>query len=384
MNAKNLKRFILILSVIIPVSAMAQIAGQKSFFPLEESFVVVVVGGSLIVIAGIIYFFAKNMSAFFKVIMDKSKENKIKTFITLVCVSTLLPMFSFAQSVTPADNAPASDTTSWYSVGNMMFLLLLGVYFTLLLIVFWLGTYFLKMVKEIYSNEKPKVEEEIKISWWDRVLDSFNASVPLSKEKDVMLDHDYDGIKELDNSLPPWWLYGFYATIIFAFAYMFYYHMGGPGLSSTEAYAEEVRVANEQIVSMNKKVETTVDESNVTLLADEASLKDAKALFGTVCFTCHGPEGQGGAGPNLTDQYWIHGGDMNSIYKTIKTGVADKGMPQWGATYKPADIQKLASFVFSLQGTNPANPKPQQGTLYEPTVTADSTTAVTDTTTAKK
>lgn len=381
MKSRFLKRLLIVFTALFPVAAFAQVTGEKPTFPLEESFVVVVVGGSLIVIAGIIYFFAKNMSNFFKIIMDKSKENKLKTVLALIALTSLLPMLASAQTA----DATTTVTASWYSPGNLMFLLMIGVYVTLLIIVLWLSTYFMKMVRELYAQEKVKAEEEKKISWWDRILDSFNASVPLSKEKDIMLDHDYDGIKELDNSLPPWWLYGFYATIIFAVCYLFYYHMGGPGLSSTEAYAEEVRIANDQIAAMNKSVETTVDESNVTLLTDEASLKDAKSVYSTVCFTCHGPEGQGGAGPNLTDKYWIHGGDINSIYKTIKTGVADKGMPQWGATYKPADIQKLASFVMSLQGTNPANPKDPQGTIYEPaTVTVDSTAAVTDSTAAKK
>ncbi len=364
---------------MLPLAALAQVPGEKTSFPLEQSFVVVVVAGSLIVIAGFIYILAKNMAAFFKIIIDKSKENKFKTLLALLSITTLLPLFSSAQTAT---TTAAPVTTSWYSAGNLMFILLLAVYITLITIVLWLSSYFMKMIKEIYAKEKinEATADELKIGWWDRVLDSFNSSVPLNKEKDIMLDHDYDGIKELDNSLPPWWLYGFYATIIFAVCYIFYFHLGGPGLSSTEAYAEEIRIAKDQADLLNKNsTETAVDENNVVVLTDEKSLADAKSLYSNVCAACHGPEAQGGAGPNLTDRYWIHGGDINSIYKTIKTGVADKGMPQWGATYKPADIQKLASFVMTLQVTNPPNPKAPQGTLYEPIVANDSAAAPADT-----
>lgn len=370
---------------MLPLAVLAQVPGEKTTFPLEQSFVVVVVAGSLIVIAGFIYILAKNMSAFFKIIIDKSKENKLKTMLAIISIATLLPLFSSAQTGATTTDAPAP--TSWYSTGNLMFILLMAVYITLLIIVLWLSSYFMKMMKELYAKEKINETgaDEIKIGWWDRVLDSFNSSVPLNKEKDIMLDHDYDGIRELDNSLPPWWLYGFYACIIFAVVYMFYFHFGGPGLSSTEAYAEEIRFAKDQADMMNKNSSAiAVDESNVVQLTDEKSLGDAKSLYANVCAACHGPEAQGGAGPNLTDRYWIHGGDINSIYKTIKTGVADKGMPQWGAIYKPADLQKLASFVMTLQVTNPPNPKAPQGTLYEPSVIKDSAAAPADTTAVKK
>lgn len=377
MKSKFIKPLITFITLLLPFSTFSQVPGEKPTFPIEPSFVLVVVAGSLIVIAGFIYILAKNMSALFKMMMDKTKNNNLKIMVAVIGMATATPIFSSAQNATQPATNPAAE--SWYSTGNFMFLLLLVVYITLMIIVVWLSSYFMKMVREIWEKEKPIEAESIKISWWDKVLDSFNSSVPLNKETDIMLNHDYDGIKELDNSLPPWWLYGFYATIVFAVFYLFYYHMGGPGLSSTEAYAEEVRIANEQIAIMNKGTETTVDESNIQLLTDNKSLADAKSIFTNVCVACHGADGQGGAGPNLTDNYWIHGGDINSIYKLIKTGVADKGMPQWGATYKAPDLQKLTSYVMSLRGTNPANPKPPQGILYEQSGAKDSANAATDT-----
>ena len=381
MKSKFIKGLITFSGIILPQLSFAQVPGEKTTFPLEQSFVLIVVAGSLIVIAGLIYVLVKNMAAFFKIILDKSKDNKIKTLLIIISIASLLPIVASAQDGN-LSNA-AKDNASWYSAGNLMFLLVLGVYVTLVIIVLWLSSYFMKMARDLFAKEVVKDEEQLKIGWLDKVLDSFNASVPLNKEKDVLLDHDYDGIKELDNSLPPWWLYGFYVTIIFAVVYMFYFHLGGPGLSSTEAYAEEVRIAKDQIALMNKGTETTVDESNVALLSDAASLSDAKSLYANVCAVCHGPEAQGGAGPNLTDKYWIHGGDINSIYKLIKTGVADKGMPQWGAVYKPSDIQKLTSFVLSLQVTNPPNPKAPQGTLYDPVAVKDSVVALVDSTSKK-
>lgn len=378
MKKNLLQKIFSIVMLMIPLASFAQVPGEKPTFPLEQSFVVVVIAGSLGVIGLIIFVFMKHINAFIKILLEKAKNEKAKTILLLVTSGLLLPAMSSAQnSAAPAE----SIATSWYSTGNLMFLLLVAVYITLLLIVFWISRHMMKMVKQLYAVEKKSLEPEAeKTSWLDKVLDAFNASVPLHKEKDVLLNHDYDGIKELDNSLPPWWLYGFYITIIFAVVYLFYFHLGGPGLSSTEAYAEEVRLANEQLAAnAMKQPSISVDESNVQFLTDDASLADAKSIFTNVCASCHGTRGEGGAGPNLTDEYWIHGGSINEIYHTIKTGVADKAMPQWGATYKAPDLQKLASYVMKLKGSNPPNPKEPQGVLYEPAAPkSDSATASVD------
>jgi cytochrome c oxidase cbb3-type subunit 3 len=195
--------------------------------------------------------------------------------------------------------------------------------------------------------------------WWDRV----NRLRPIEQEADLDLGHDYDGIRELDNRLPPWWLYGFYCTIIFACVYLWRYHIGHVAPSSLEEYAIEVRKAEVEKVEYLKRSANNVDENTVKLLTGEGDLAAGKAVFETTCFACHGKRGEGGVGPNLTDDYWLHGGSIVSVFKTIKYGWPDKGMKSWKDDYSPSQIAQLASYVKSLGGTHPDNAKAPQGNL---------------------
>ncbi len=218
---------------------------------------------------------------------------------------------------------------------------------------------------------------------WEGAL---SAAVPLDQENDILMDHEYDGIMELDNRLPPWWLYMFYFTIIFGVVYIAYYHFSdGPGqydeynTEMTEAdAAKEVRLAN----STNN-----VDENSVVLLTDPTALKNGKEKFETLCVACHGANGGStqdplGVGPNLTDEYWINGGGIHNIFKVIKYGVPAKGMISWEAQLSPVQIQEVASYVISLQGTNPENGREPQGELWSEgtsaTTPTDSTVAAVD------
>jgi cytochrome c oxidase cbb3-type subunit 3 len=178
------------------------------------------------------------------------------------------------------------------------------------------------------------------------------------------LDHDYDGIRELDNALPPWWKYGFYVTIVVAVIYLLRFHMWGTGPSPEQEYATEMEKAQIQIQEYMAKAKDLVDENNVSL-ADASGISAGNALYQKTCVACHGQKGEGGVGPNLTDDYWIHGGSMNDIFKTIKYGFPDKGMQSWQAQFSPKQIQQISSFVKSLHGTNPSNPKAPQGDLYQ-------------------
>ena len=184
-------------------------------------------------------------------------------------------------------------------------------------------------------------------------------------EKDkLMLDHTYDGIQELNNPLPRWWLYGFYFCIVFAVAYLLYYHVLGWGPTAKQEYQQEMAYAQTHYKDVQEK---TADNSNVNLdekhyevLTDAASLQAGDKLFHSVCFACHGAQGQGMVGPNLTDEYWIHGDKISQIMKNITTGFPDKGMPPFGGgkTLNEKQLQDLASYIISLQGSNPPNPKP--------------------------
>jgi len=231
----------------------------------------------------------------------------------------------------------------------------------------------------IYENhgldDYIREHEANKGSWWKRFSKSMTAAVPIENEEDILFDHDYDGIRELDNSLPPWWLYGFYLTIAIAVVYMLYYHVSDYGKSSREQYAIEMERAQQEVDAYLSRQANLVDENSVAQLTDEAALAEGKEIFISLCAACHLEHGGGNetsVGPNLTDNYWLHGGGIKDVFTTIKYGVPEKGMISWKSQIRPADMQKVASYVLALQGTNPPGAKAPQGELYEPDNIAES------------
>ena len=201
---------------------------------------------------------------------------------------------------------------------------------------------------------------------WKNIRQKLTDAVPIAREGEIDLGHDYDGIRELDNNLPPWWKYGFYFSIVFSVVYLFIYHLPGSDWSSDQEYQEEMAEAAIQKEEYLKKVADMVNESNVEILTDGASLASGKNIYMASCLPCHGDRGQGGVGPNLTDNYWINGGSISDIFKTIKYGVPEKGMIAWQDQLKPKEMQEVASFITTFQGTNPPDGKDPQGDLYEP------------------
>jgi cytochrome c oxidase cbb3-type subunit III len=196
-------------------------------------------------------------------------------------------------------------------------------------------------------------------AWWTKV----NKFKPIVEEADLDLGHDYDGIRELDNKLPPWWKYGFYATMVFAVIYLWRYHVSHSAPLQDEEYRIAVNEAAVQKAAYLKRSANSVDETTVRLLTSPSDLQAGKSIFETTCFACHGKNGEGGVGPNLTDAYWLHGGSVNDVFKTIKYGWPEKGMKSWKDDFSPSQIAQITSYVKSLTGSNPPNPKPPQGTL---------------------
>ncbi len=216
-----------------------------------------------------------------------------------------------------------------------------------------------------------------KIPLFERLYERMTDSVPVEKEEDIMFDHAYDGIRELDNKLPPWWVAMFYITIAFAVVYFGYFHISGYGKGSREIYAQEMEDAKEAVAAYLASQAEQIDETNVMALTDESALSLGKSIYTANCVACHGVYGEGGVGPNFTDQYWLHGGDIKDLFKTIKYGVPEKGMISWKSQLRAGDMQKVASYILTFQGTNPPNPKEPQGELYIPveTTQSDSTDA---------
>jgi cytochrome c oxidase cbb3-type subunit 3 len=219
------------------------------------------------------------------------------------------------------------------------------------------------LMKMLLKDEKGKVPE----TFMDKINTMLTDAVPLEKEHSVEMDHEYDGIRELDNNLPPWWLWGFYASIVFAVVYMVNYHVTGNGMLQSEEYAVAMQDAEDAKAAFVATQENVVDESNVELLTDASDLASGEKIFKLYCGPCHGENGgsmPGGVGPNLTDDYWINGGSVTDIFKTIKYGVPEKGMVSWEAQLNPTKIQQVSSYIKSLRGTNPPNAKEAQGDLY--------------------
>lgn len=220
-------------------------------------------------------------------------------------------------------------------------------------------------------------EDEKQVDAISQLTSSLTDAVPIERESEILMDHDYDGIRELDNNLPPWWKYGFYMTIIFAFIYLIHYHLVGSGDLQLAEYSKEMAKAEVEKAAFQASQANLVDENNLTVLTEDARLAAGKKVFMDNCKICHGEFGEGMVGPNFTDKYWKHGGSIANIYNTIKVGVPDKGMISWASTLSPGQIHEVASYILSLQGTNPPNQKAPEGDLWEgdvvPAAPAEST-----------
>ncbi len=206
-----------------------------------------------------------------------------------------------------------------------------------------------------------------KFAWYKKFIKKWTKAKTIEEESEIVLDHNYDGIKELDNSLPPWWIYMFYATILFGVVYLARYHVfdGDDQVTEYNKAVAEAKLALEKY-NKDKSKEAAFDMSTLTQLTDPASLKRGRAIFNLNCASCHKQNGGGNIGPNLTDEYWILGGGIKNVFNTVTNGGRPgKGMENWNKKYKPIDIQKVSSYLLSLQGTNPADAKKAEGDLWE-------------------
>ena len=223
------------------------------------------------------------------------------------------------------------------------------------------------IIDQLMSPEERARKEELdsmplsELPFIKNILQKLTKSRPLSSEKEIELEHDYDGIKELDNDLPPWWVYLFYATIIFGVIYIGKYHLFG-GDNQIQELEKDMMIAQKEIEEYKKTAPDLLTADKVVLLTDAGDIAAGKAIFDSNCVACHRADGGGGIGPNLADEYWILGGDVKEIFNTIMEGGRDgKGMVAWKQQIKPSDIQKVASYILSLQGTNPADGKAPEG-----------------------
>ena len=182
----------------------------------------------------------------------------------------------------------------------------------------------------------------------------------MKEDQEKNTGHNYDGIEELDNNLPKWWLGILYGSIVFAAGYFGYYVIGnGPGLN--KQYETDHAKAEYDAYLRGGGKKGVSEAELLAVFKNPDRIKRGHAAFQARCIACHGAQGQGGIGPNLTDDFWLHGGKLTEIVKTITDGVADKGMPPWGPILKEDEIQSLAGYIRSLHGTNPPGAKAPQG-----------------------
>ncbi len=221
------------------------------------------------------------------------------------------------------------------------------------------------MLQSLDDEAKARFLQEKKSSnWFMNLYKKLAGGKPIEEEGEIILDHNYDGIKELDNSLPPWWLYAFYGTIIFAVVYLVRYHIF-EGPNQVTEFETEMAQAELDIEEYKKTAKGLVDMNTVTLLTDASDLSAGKAIFDINCVACHMADGGGGIGPNLTDSNWILGGGIKNVFKTINEGGRDgKGMISWKATLKPLEMAQVASYLLEFEGTTPAKPKAPEGDIW--------------------
>jgi cytochrome c oxidase cbb3-type subunit 3 len=219
------------------------------------------------------------------------------------------------------------------------------------------------------EEQKTKLEEVNNLSfkeseWYKKMMKAITKSESIENETQLLLPHDYDGIKELDNTLPPWWVYLFYGCIVFAVVYLVRFEIMGGDNQETEL-KNEIAQAKIDVAQYMKTAPDLMDEKTVTLLTDPADLAAGKAIYTTNCVACHRPDAGGQIGPNLTDENWILGGGIKNVFHTLVNGGRDgKGMISWKATLKPKEMQKVASYVLSLRGTNPLDQKAPEGEIW--------------------
>ncbi|WP_033961461.1 cbb3-type cytochrome c oxidase N-terminal domain-containing protein [Psychroserpens jangbogonensis] len=202
------------------------------------------------------------------------------------------------------------------------------------------------------------------ITWIDETYNKLVGTKPMAEEHEIILDHNYDGIKELDNNLPPWWIYGFYASIVFAAVYLVRFHVLN-GENQYDELESDLVQAKLDIEEYKKTAKDLVDFNTVELLTDAGDLKAGQKLFDLNCVACHKADGGGGIGPNLTDKNWILGGGIKNVFKTISEGGRDgKGMIAWKQSLKPSEMAQISSYVLQFEGTTPAEPKAAEGDIW--------------------
>ncbi len=302
----------------------------------------------------------------------RKNKNAAAAKTTVVFLGLIfLSQFAFSQeaATATADAAAQAATAAVNSTATIYF------YSFIAIIVIEIGIiiFFIKSLRFLTGIDKATEGEEKPRTLWDR----FNNFVSLEDEAKLDVGHSYDGIRELDNATPSWFTITFAASIVIAIIYLYQFNISGSIPRQEDELAAEMRDAQKVQDELAKKEGNSIDENTVTMLG-AADIASGTKLFAANCSPCHGDKGQGVVGPNLTDDYWLHGGSIKDVFKTIKYGYPDKGMKSWKDDFSAKQIAQIASYIESIHGTNPPGAKEKQGELYKADAPAATTNATAD------
>ena len=357
---KNIKKIFLLLMLVISNVGFSQeaISTNNTWSDIDLLNIALTIIAFFLLIP--IYFFSK----IFKHVlinylkkMTKVKNSKIETTVLFLLFSSSI----FAQTTETVSAFNKFNFTSW-----ILILVIIVEILALVLLSFYTFK-FSKGYSTSLDKEAIEVEEtEIALLRWWKKSNNFGA---IEDEAKIDLGHSYDGIRELDNITPPWFQFSFYFTIVLAVIYLWYYHVLGTGNVMKEELQAEIEKADKAHLEF-LKYQKGLDEETIAFSDVATEIESGKKMYLANCASCHAADGGGGTGPNLTDEFWIHGGSPKDVYRSIKYGWKEKGMIPWKDVYNDQKILQLASFVNTLQGQKPANPKIAEGEKYSPTIDA--------------
>lgn len=280
----------------------------------------------------------------------------------LLVILVAVPVVIFANNMSGADASGMIAGISATSFYVLMSIVLLQIIIIFLLLMMFKN--FSQLRRPVSLEVLEQEEARKKRTWFERI--NKTRSFDEETEQAIALNHDYDGIVELDNPSPPWWNWFFILSVVYAVVYLWVLHVS----KSVPMQIERLEIAYEKAEVAKKayieKMGAALDENSVVYLDSEADLSAGKQIFADVCAACHGPQGQGGVGANLIDDYWLHGGSIKDIFSLIKYGALEKGMPSWQDQYSPLQIAQVTSYIVSIRGSDVESGKEPEGTLYVP------------------
>lgn len=347
-NIKSITLFVISFLLLGIKSFAQQEAAAPSTIGLSDTAVLWILVTFVFILFLVTFAMAKAIISLAK---SKHLWEKVTKKVAPVLVFGLL--FSGLSAQAQTENAAVEEV---FVLSDFLLYTLLTTIFIFFSTILFLINILRKLLKEL-RGETAEKEETVFVA----INKTLTDAVPIEEEESILLDHNYDGIKELNNNLPPWWKWMFYLTIIFSFVYIFRYHFSGSGKLQAAEYEEEMLIAAADKKAFMEKSANSVDESSVKVVTE---FTKGKEIFIEMCAACHGKNMEGGVGPNLTDEYWIHGGSIQDVFKSIKYGFPEKGMIAWQSQLSPAQMQEIASYIASMKGSNPANAKAPQGNLW--------------------